>query len=79
MHSAPDRFDKMTSKKQGLTLLIALLLGGETLGRFTKVLLQLSRKEADDCRGWFQDFIEEWLKFDERYACWITKNLHYLN
>ena len=39
----------------------------------------MSKKSADECKICLESLIKKLLKFDDRYACWITNNLHNLN
>jgi hypothetical protein len=60
-------------------LLLAISLGGPTLERYWKVLIDKSNKHLDYIRAALEVLLNSHFGFDEIYAKWLPMHLDHLN
>jgi len=60
-------------------LFSAITLGGTTLTKYLKVLLDFESKERRNTSLKLSELLQHWSGFDYSYAMWLSENLHRLN
>ena len=60
-------------------LLLAIYLGGSTLERFTKVLIDKENKHILSVQEMLKSLLMKKLDFDDNYAKWLPEHLEHLN
>jgi hypothetical protein len=69
-------FDRLHMAK---ILLLAIYLGGSTLERFTKVLIDKENKHILSVQEMLKSLLMKKLDFDDNYAKWLPEHLEHLN